>query len=217
MIAIKSLSVNFGRTLALDDLDVTLEPGITGLFGQNGSGKSTLLRTIAGLIKPSRGPVEIRGQQLTRDNETLRALLGFTGHESSLYPRLTLRENLELWARLYGASIDRIDHVAGGLGLQQELANPVGTMSAGTKRRAAVARSLVHDPSILLLDEPYANLDDEAAAMVSGSIQRWSGPEKLALIATHGAKKVKAFATAGIILQRGRVVTQGSYRARSEP
>ncbi|HYI43994.1 MAG TPA: heme ABC exporter ATP-binding protein CcmA [Actinomycetota bacterium] len=216
-IELKQVTVVFGRTLALDAIDLTIEPGIIGLFGQNGSGKSTLLRTIAGLIKPATGRVMVDGRAYARGDESLRGELGFAGHESGLYPRLTLQENLELFARLYGTPVERIDATLEELGLSAEGARQVGSLSAGTKRRAAVARALLHDPTVLLLDEPYANLDDEASEKVSASIQRWSQPHKTALIATHGAKKVKAYATAGIILQRGRVVTRGNYEPRFTP
>lgn len=216
MIEAQGVTVVFGRTIALDSLDLKIEPGITGLFGQNGSGKSTLLRTIAGLIKPTSGSVHIDGSPLSRANEGARAGLGFAGHEAGLYPRLTVTENLALFARLYGAATERVGATIDDLGLRDQQDTPVGALSAGMKRRAAVARALLHDPDILLLDEPYANLDDEASEMVSEAVMRWSGPTKTALIATHGAKKVKAYASAGIILQRGRVVTQGIYKRGAE-
>ena len=103
------------------------------------------------------------------------------------------------------------------LGLGDESTRQVGTLSAGTKRRAAVARALLHDPTVLLLDEPYANLDDEASEKVSSSIQRWSQSHKTALIATHGAKKVKAYATAAIVLERGQIRTRGNYEPKFTP
>jgi heme ABC exporter ATP-binding subunit CcmA len=204
--------VVFGRTIALNSLDLRIEPGITGLFGQNGSGKSTLLRTIAGLIKPTNGTIQIGNE--AQDREAARGVLGFAGHESGLYPRLTLQENLQLFARLYGKSDERIDSTIEQLDLQEQKDVQVGSLSAGTKRRAAVARALLHEPTVLLLDEPYANLDDDSSERVSEAIRAWSKADRTAVIATHGAKKVKAYATAGIILQRGRVVTQGVYAQR---
>jgi ABC-type multidrug transport system ATPase subunit len=95
------------------------------------------------------------------------------------------------------------------LGLGERRRTPVRSLSAGYKRRASVARALLHQPRVLLLDEPYANLDDEAAAEVSAAVVAWRRPDRVAVIATHGAKKVKAYADAGIILKHGRVV---SYR-----
>jgi heme ABC exporter ATP-binding subunit CcmA len=216
VIEIERLTIVFGRTVALDDITLKIESGVTGLFGQNGSGKTTLLRAIAGLIKPSDGSVLVDGAPITRGDEAGRGRLGFAGHESGLYARLSLRENLELFARLYGTPDSRVDEILSELGLENKRDVPVASLSAGMKRRAAVARALLHNPQVLLLDEPYANLDDEASELVSESIKRWSGSDKTALIATHGAKKVKAYATAGVILQRGQVVKAGSYVAPSE-
>jgi len=214
MIEIKDVTVVFGRTLALDAIDLEIAPGVTGLFGQNGSGKSTLLRTIAGLIRPTKGTVLINGGERARGDESARAALGFAGHESGLYARLTVKENLELFARLYGTAPTAVAGTLERLGLSGVSDVPVGSLSAGMKRRAAVARALLHDPDVLLLDEPYANLDDEASEAVSGAIREWSGPHKTAVIATHGAKRVKAYASAGVILQRGRVASHGTYEPR---
>lgn len=214
MIEIKDVTVVFGRTLALNRVDLEIGPGITGLFGQNGSGKSTLLRAIAGLIKPTKGAVLIDGRERARSDERSRAVLGFAGHESGLYARLTLQENLELFATLYGTVGAGVELILERLGLRALADVPVGSLSAGMKRRAAVARALLHDPEVLLLDEPYANLDDEASEAVSSAIREWSGPHKTAVIATHGAKRVKAYASAGVILQRGEVSSHGTYEPR---
>jgi heme ABC exporter ATP-binding subunit CcmA len=212
VITIRGLRVVFGRTVALDSIDVDLAPGITGLFGQNASGKSTFLRVLAGLLTPDAGSVTIRGRAIDARNEDSRRSIGYVGHESGLYGRLTVRENLELFARLYGTHSERVGLLLDALGLNEREAVSVRELSAGFKRRASVARALVHEPELLLLDEPYANLDDEAAALVSSAVQEWHGAERIAVIATHGAKIVKAFADGGVILKRGRVVVAGSYR-----
>ena len=212
MISVEGVRVVYGRTVALDDLNVDFGPGITGLFGQNGSGKTTLLRTIAGLLRPARGRVAIAGRNVHPADEASRGLIGYVGHEPGLYERLTVRENLELFAGLHGTGTDRIAELLEALDLDRFAHTPAEELSAGTSRRAAVARALVHDPRVLLLDEPYANLDDDAAALVSESIQTWAAPERAAVIATHGAKKVKAFADAGVILRDGRIVVAGDYR-----
>jgi heme exporter protein A len=212
VIAIRSLRVAFGQTIALDLPQVDVGPGITGLFGPNASGKTTLLRVLAGLLRPTAGTVTFRGRRVSSSSEDYRALVGFAGHESGLYPRLTLAENLRLFARLYGVSQDAADRVIDDLQLARHVSELVGVLSAGVKRRAAVARALLHDPEVLLLDEPYANVDDEAAAYISMSLRAWRRDDRLAVVATHGAKKVKAFADAGIILRRGQVVVAGTYR-----
>ena len=209
MITIEQVTVIFGKTLALDEVTTRIPTGITGVFGPNGSGKSTLLKAIAGVLKPSEGRIEIDGSD--RRDETSRRRIGYAGHGSGLYGRLSLRENLELFASLSGSSIERADELITTLGLTEFANRPVKELSAGSKRRAAVARALVHDPDVLLLDEPYANVDDEASGSISAAIEAWKREGKTGLIATHGAKKVKGYADGGLILQRGRVIRSGRY------
>lgn len=209
MIAVENLTIVFGRTLALDEVTVEISEGITGVFGPNGSGKSTLLKAIAGLLHPSTGRIAFDG--INGHDESLRRRIGYAGHGSGLYGRLTLRENLELFASLYGASPERTHRLIEELGLGEFATRPVGELSAGSKRRAAVGRALVHDPDLLLLDEPYANVDDDASEAISMTIKAWKREGKTALVATHGAKKVKAYADGGIVLQRGRLIRAGRY------
>jgi heme ABC exporter ATP-binding subunit CcmA len=209
-IAVENVTVVFGRTLALDEIDIEIGTGITGVFGPNGSGKSTLLKAIAGLLKPTTGRITIDGSNGSRD-ETVRRRIGYAGHGSGLYGRLTLTENLELFASLYGADASRAAILIEELDLDEFRSRPVADLSAGSKRRAAVARALVHDPDLLLLDEPYANVDDEASEAISAAIASWKREGKTALVATHGAKKVKAYADGGIILRRGRLIRSGRY------
>jgi heme exporter protein A len=207
MIEINGVSVFFGHTVALDHVDLKLEPGIVGLFGQNASGKSTLLRVLAGLLVPSNGAVTWQGAEMGAGGEEQRARIGFAGHNSGLYRKLTVRENLDLFARLYGASSLRVDAVMETLLLQPRSSTPVGELSAGFKRRAGVARALLHEPDLLLLDEPYAHLDDDASGAVSEAVLSWRAPDRTAIIATHGAKRIKSFTTSRVVLQRGRVAS----------
>ncbi|HYY44202.1 MAG TPA: heme ABC exporter ATP-binding protein CcmA [Actinomycetota bacterium] len=214
MIETHDLRVTYGRTVALDSLTVSIPEGITGLFGQNGSGKSTLLRALAGLLRPAAGEVRVLGRRA--GDPSVRAVTGYVGHGAGLYARLTVEENLDLFARLHGAPPAAVARVLWKLGLEQWRTTRAGELSAGLKRRAAVARALVSDPMILLLDEPFANLDDEAGELLTRAVLEWKEPGRVCVIATHGAKRVKAFAGAGVILQRGRLVTQGVYRQDRE-
>ncbi|MDQ3915569.1 MAG: heme ABC exporter ATP-binding protein CcmA [Actinomycetota bacterium] len=208
-VALDRVEVAFGRTLALHDVTLELAPGVTGLFGPNGSGKSTLLSVLAGLLRPTAGAATCAGAPVGASREEWRRLVGYAGHDPGLYPALTVGENLDLWAKLFDAPSRRVDVVIEQLGLGDRRHTAVRSLSAGYSRRAAVARALLHEPVVLLLDEPYANLDDEAAALVSAAVVGWRRPDRIGVIATHGAKKVKAYADAGIILRRGRVI---SYR-----
>jgi heme exporter protein A len=210
VIRIDGLTVTFGRTVALDNIDLAIEDGATGLFGPNGSGKTTLLRTIAGLLRPTSGRVTIDGHEVRAEES--RRQIGYSGHATGLYRDLSVAENLELFARLYGVPISHVDDVLVALGLSGMAAVRAGNLSAGSARRAGVARALVHEPAVLLLDEPYANVDEEAAELMTSAIREWRGPGRVAVIATHGAKKVKAYADAGVILRDGRVNTAGRYR-----
>ncbi|HJR45467.1 MAG TPA: heme ABC exporter ATP-binding protein CcmA [Actinomycetota bacterium] len=213
MIDVHSLGVAFGRTLALHEVDAHIDPGIHGLFGPNGSGKSTLLRVLAGLLRPTRGHVSLEGRVVSIKDEALRGRIGYVGHRSGLYARLSVMENLRLFAHLHGRDGRRCELMAEQLGLWDRRDTPAATLSAGFRRRAAVARALLTEPDVLLLDEPYANLDDDAAELVTQAVIAWRTPGRVAVIATHGAKKVKAYADGGMILQHGRLIRQGRYEA----
>jgi heme exporter protein A len=211
MIRLQDIGVAFGRTLALDAIDLEIAPGVTGVFGPNGSGKSTLLRVIAGLIRPTSGTIELDGAPMDHKNEAVRRSIGYAGHSAGLYSRLTLHENLVLFASMYGVSAERVDMTITAVSMEHDAHRPVGRLSAGLTRRAAVARALLHDPDILILDEPYANLDDEASESVSNAVRSWFQPDRIGLVATHGAKKVRAYAHHGIVLQRGLLSRAGTY------
>jgi heme exporter protein A len=217
VIRARELSVFFGRTVALEALDLDVDEGVTGLFGPNGSGKSTLLRVLAGLLRPSRGAVTFEGMRVSSADEGFRRRIGYAGHDSGLYPHLTVEENLALLARLYGVAPARTEEVCHRVGLRAEARRPLGALSAGGKRRAAVARALLHAPDLLLLDEPYANLDEDSTAAVSSAIRWWWEPGKTAIVATHGAKELKRWADGGIVLRRGRIVVAGRYRREADP
>lgn len=214
MIRLDSVSVLYGRTLALDAVDLDLGEGVVGLFGPNGSGKSTLLKVIAGFVRPSRGAVYAGDVPVRLGDETWRRHVGYAGHEPGLYARLSVRENVALFAHLYDAPAARVDGILEQLGIADRAESRVDGLSAGLKRRASVARALVHDPRVLLLDEPYANLDDDAANRVSDTLIEWRRPGRVAVVATHGAKRLKAFADSGVVLKDARVV---SHRIRTGP
>lgn len=207
MIEIRHVRAVYGRTIALDRVDLSIGPGVTGLYGPNGSGKSTLLRILAGLQRPALGSVSFDGVVRHPADENLRRRMGYAGHDAGLYGRLTVEENLALFAALWGAPKSRVNQVLVEVGLEERARSRVDELSAGLKRRASVARALVHQPEILLLDEPFATLDDEAADLVISAIKSWRAPGRIAVIATHGAARLKSFADAAIVLRRGLVAS----------
>jgi heme exporter protein A len=211
LITLEGLTVRYGRTIALHRVDVTLEPGIIGMFGPNGSGKSTLLRAVAGLLRPVAGRVTYNGREVNAADETWRRCVGYAGHQPGLYEELTVRENLKLFAHLNGADPRAVEDTLERIGLAERADDRVSSLSAGMRRRAGVARALVHDPKVLLLDEPYANLDDESADRISALIKERSGRDRTAVIATHGARRLKAFADHGLVLRQGTVATFRPY------
>lgn len=207
MIELEDVRAVYARTIALDRVDLSIGDGVTGLYGPNGSGKSTLLRVIAGVHRPARGRVIFDGYERRATDENLRRRIGYAGHEAGLYARLSVEENLTLFAALWGADPERVPTVLEQVGLVDRARSRVDELSAGLKKRASVARALVHEPDILLLDEPFATLDDEAADRLTDAIKSWRAPGRSAVIATHGAKRLKSFADAGVVLRRGLVAS----------
>lgn len=205
MIEVTDVRVVYGRTIALDRVTLDIPPGITGLYGPNGSGKSTLLRAIAGLLRPATGKIAFDGRVRESSDEGLRRKIGYSGHEPGLYGRLTIQENLQLFAALCGGHRERVGETIALLALEERATARVDELSAGLKRRASIARAMVHDPTFLFLDEPFATLDEDSAERVVGAIRSWSGPDRTAVIATHGAKRLKSFAEGTVVLRQGLV------------
>jgi heme exporter protein A len=148
---------------------------------------------------------------VSASSEDWRRLVGYAGHQPGLYPRLSVIENLNLFSRMYGADLERGPQLLQTLGVADWADTPVSDLSAGLLRRVAVARAMVHDPDVLLLDEPYANLDDDASERVTKTITGWWRDGKIGVIATHGAKRLKPYVEASLVLRRGELA---SHRVR---
>jgi heme ABC exporter ATP-binding subunit CcmA len=207
----------YAKTIALDKVTLSIGSGVTGLFGPNGSGKSTLLRVIAGLHRPTMGEVTFDGVARRANDESLRRRVGYAGHEPGLYGRLTVHENLVLFAELWGTPHSNVEKVLELTGMQERARSRVDELSAGLKKRAAVARAMVHEPDILLLDEPFATLDDDAADRLTEAIKAWRAPGRCAVVATHGAKRLKSFADASVVLRQGLVASDRSREPSETP
>jgi heme exporter protein A len=175
-IELEGLTRRYGDREALSDVSLTLPAGQTlVVFGPNGAGKTTLLRVLATLLRPHAGSTRILGHALPGEGWAVRGRVGFLGHASLLYRDLTARENLRFHARLHGAPHERVEALLDAVGLRARADDPVHTYSRGMVQRAAVARAVLHDPELLLLDEPTANLDPHAAELVDPLIGASSG------------------------------------------
>jgi heme exporter protein A len=157
----------YGERSALSDVSLTLDPGRTlVVFGPNGAGKSTLLRLLATLLRSHSGHARVLGHALPREGWAVRGRLGLLGHDPLLYRELTGRENLLFHARLHGVAGERVAELLERVGLARRADEPVRTLSRGMVQRLAVCRAVLHAPELLLLDEPRANLDPAAVALV---------------------------------------------------
>jgi heme exporter protein A len=166
-IELDGLERNYGERVALAGVSLTLQRGQTlAVLGSNGAGKSTLLRVLATLLRPHGGSVTVLGDPLPGDAWKVRGRIGYLGHEPLLYRDLSARENLTLHARLHKVPEARVAELLDAVGLAKRADDPVHTYSRGMTQRCAVARAVLHDPELVLLDEPRANLDPAAAAIV---------------------------------------------------
>ena len=162
------LGRSYGERVALQDLTLSLEVGRTlVVFGPNGAGKSTLLRVLATLLRPHAGTARVLGRELPGDGWAVRGRIGFVGHEPLLYRELTGRENLRHTARLFGVDGGRVEQLLERVGMERRADEPVRTLSRGMAQRLAICRATLHEPELLLLDEPLASLDPAAIELVS--------------------------------------------------
>jgi heme exporter protein A len=175
-IELDGLTRRHGEREALSGVSLTLQAGQTlVVLGPNGAGKTTLLRVLATLLRPHGGTARVLGKALPDEGWAVRGRVGFLGHASLLYRDLTARENLRFHARLHGVGAARVEEVLEQVGLKNRADDPVHTYSRGMVQRAAVARAVLHDPELLLLDEPVANLDPHAVEVVEPLIGAASG------------------------------------------
>jgi ABC-type multidrug transport system ATPase subunit len=202
-IELDGLTRRYGERVALQDVTLTVPAGTTlVVFGPNGAGKSTLLRVLATLLRPHSGVVRVLGRDLPDDGWAVRGRIGFLTHEPLLYRDLSGRENLRYHARLHGVGFDRVEDLLEQVGLRLRADDRLHTYSRGMVQRLAVCRAVLHDPEVLLLDEPRANLDPAAADLVEPFIGAESGRTRV--VTSHDPAGGLAEADVALGLRGGR-------------
>ena len=202
---IEGLERAYGERLALDGVSFRVAPGETlAVLGPNGAGKSTLLRVLATLLRPHAGTVRVLGAALPDEAWRVRGRVGYLGHEPLLYRDLSPAENLRFHARLHGVAPTRVDELLAAVGLSGRGADPVRELSRGTVQRVATARAVLHDPQVLLLDEPRAGLDPAAAELLEPLAGRAS--RRTRVLVTHDVEAALDESDRVLGLRRGRPV-----------
>ncbi len=209
--AFKALNVSrdFDQTKALDKVNFEANWGMTiGLFGHNGAGKSTLLKVFAGISAPSSGSVEIAGIDLRKSRSRSNKIIGYVGHQSMLFQNLTILENLRFFAKMYAISnaADQIHNLLKQFEILEFGEQRVSTLSNGIQKRATIARSLIHSPSILLLDEPETGLDKNGIEILDQVVNNVRSSGSTVLMSTHDLSRGLSLSTDVLALKNGKVL-----------
>ncbi|MBN1642652.1 MAG: heme ABC exporter ATP-binding protein CcmA [Anaerolineae bacterium] len=209
MIRIRGLVKRFGARYALRGVDLDVGAGeCLSLLGPNGAGKTTLLRILATLSKPSQGSVQVDGLDLAHDADALRRRVGFLSHQPLLYADLSGEENLRFYGRMYDVPDleGRLSALLAQVGLERHRGDLVRTYSRGMAQRLAIARAFLHDPPLLLLDEPYTGLDQQAAGMLDRVLSEVGIGARTVLMTTHDLERGLRASQRVVVLARGQVV-----------
>lgn len=207
-VELDGLGRRFAERVALDGVTLSVPAGATvAVLGPNGAGKSSLLRILAGLLRPTEGTARVLGRRLPDEGWAVRGRVGFLAHEAMLYRELTARENLRFHADLFGVRRARVDAVLDAVGLGARADDRVAELSRGMTQRVSVARAVLHEPEILLLDEPVANLDPGAAEQVAPLLAAGGGRTRI--LTSHDPASALAEADLVLALRDGRAIHAG--------
>lgn len=214
IISVGNIIKQFGRFAALRGVTAEFDAGrFHAILGENGAGKTTLLRALAGLAQPTRGTISIFGKtprDACRD-------MGYMAHPSLLYDEMSGMENLRYYARLYGIDGDgRCEEVIRIVGLDPELSRPVGQYSQGMRQRMSLARAILHDPQLLLLDEPFSNVDVQSAQAMVGLLKGMRDAGKTVFVITHQASLLEGVADEFVWMHAGQIVDRTVGLARTD-
>jgi len=212
IIAVRGLVKQFGRFAALRGVDAAFHAGkLYVILGDNGAGKTTLLRALAGLTHPTRGEISVLGK---KPHEASREI-GYMAHPSLLYDEMSGMENLRYFARLYDIAGDgRCEQVIRSVGLDPELSRPVGKYSQGMRQRMSLARAILHDPKILLLDEPFSNVDVHSAREMVGLLKGMRDAGKTVFVVTHQAVLLEGVADEFVWMEAGQITDRTNHLVR---
>ncbi len=217
VVAAENLVKTFGRTRALDGLTLRVRRGEKyGLLGPNGSGKTTLIRSIVGLVAPDRGAVRVLGKKVP--SPAVAPRVGYMTQAAALYEDLTVRENLRFFARLFGVGrrvAERVEEVLRLVDLADRGGSPVRTLSGGMRQRASLAAALIHEPELMLLDEPTVGVDPELRLTLWQHFDRLNAEGRTFIISTHVMEEAERCGRVGL-LQAGRLLAEGSPRELKE-
>jgi ABC-2 type transport system ATP-binding protein len=214
-IEVHGLVKRFGDFCAVDHLDLSIRRGeFLGMLGPNGAGKSTTLRILTTLLPASEGSVVIGGYRVPQDNERVKPLLGLVPQEIALYEALTPRQNLRIFARLYGlegAPLEqRVDQILAGVGLSEWADKPVRTFSGGMQRRVNIAAALVHEPEIIFMDEPTVGVDPRSRDDIWRILRDLKARGKTIVLTTHYMEEAEALSDRVAVVDHGKVMALGT-------
>ncbi|MBF0166722.1 MAG: ABC transporter ATP-binding protein [Alphaproteobacteria bacterium] len=219
-VQVQNLVKCFGATHAVDHISFSVpNGGCVALLGGNGAGKTTTLSILLGLLVPDEGTVEVLGEDMIAHRWRVLNRINFSSPYVDLPHRLTVRENLTVYARLFGLADAkaRIESLALDFGVADHLDKPTGRLSSGQRTRVALAKALLNDPDLLLLDEPTASLDPDTADWVRTHLETWRAKSGAAmLIASHNMAEVERLADSALILKQGKIVEAGTPKSLIE-
>ena len=222
MLEVKELSKKFKDAVVVDKLSFNVNKGeIVGLLGENGAGKTTTLRMISTMLKITSGEVRVNDYDASKEPEKVRREIGILfGGDIGLYDRLTGRENIRYFANLFGIKNDeankRIDELSKDFGMEDYIDKKVGKFSRGMKQKVSISRSIVHNPSVMLFDEPSTGLDVRATRVVHQFIKKCKEENKTILFSSHSMAEVEKLCDRVIIIHKGKLVEQGRINELKE-
>lgn len=208
----RGLTKRFGWNTAVKDVTLSISEGESfALLGPNGAGKTTLIRILSTLVKPTSGKASIMGYDVSANPEEVKRLIGVVSHNPCLYDKLTPRENLAFYAGLYDVDLN-IDGMLETMGLLSVADDYVETLSRGMKQRLAIARAILHDPPVLLLDEPSVGLDIESRRSFHDMIRKLNSKGTTILLTTHFLEEAGLLCRRGAIMNKGCLVSEVSFQ-----